>query len=153
MPILTGPQACRAILEHYRERIPALPELVDAASASEAVLAAAAAASTSQHSPPIIIALTASCMQSDRDLAVESGHVDFISKPLSLSLLGQKLHQWAKTVTATMAGFSAAIENTAAITAASPAVAAASSPVNTTPTTVQNTTPDDAIMSPLVGSN
>lgn len=72
MPLLTGPQACRQIMAHYASR----PELT----------------------PPVVIALTASCMESDKLEAKLSGHSDFLSKPLSLPTLKAKLLQWSKII-------------------------------------------------------
>ncbi len=80
MPIQCGPQACRDILQHYKE---------DTAACAQA--------------PPVIIALTASCMESDRQVAMDSGHSDFIAKPLNLAILTAKLAQWARHI-ATSAG-------------------------------------------------
>ena len=72
MPLLTGPQACKQIVAHFAER----PKLT----------------------PPVIIALTAACMESDKDEARQSGHADFLSKPLSLPTLKAKMQQWEKII-------------------------------------------------------
>ena len=72
MPLLTGPQACKQIVAHFAER----PKLT----------------------PPVIIALTAACMESDKLEAKLSGHSDFLSKPLSLPTLKAKLQHWAKII-------------------------------------------------------
>lgn len=109
MPLLTGPQACKIILAHY--------------------------ASRSELTPPVIIALTASCMESDKEEARQSGHADFLSKPLSLPTLKAKMQSWEKKISkrklekekqAAAANTQAA--TTAAAAAATPANGAAAPP-------------------------
>jgi CheY-like chemotaxis protein len=72
MPILTGPLACSQILKHYQARNAKAKEMLEAG--------ASAANGVSFLQPPIIIALTASCMEADKQHAVETGHSDFIAK-------------------------------------------------------------------------
>jgi CheY-like chemotaxis protein len=78
MPLLTGPQACKQILQHYDEWQQQQPGVAPRA--------------------PTIIALTASCMENDKEEAFRTGHADFLAKPLSLPLLKQKLHHWARVI-------------------------------------------------------
>jgi len=98
LPVMTGPQACRAILEHY------------ATTSRETAVAAVTATGLGATPPrpslpaPVIVAVTASCMASDRDAAREAGHADFLSKPLSLALLREKLHHWAREIHARRGG-------------------------------------------------
>lgn len=86
MPVLSGPQACRIICAYYSK-------IAQAVNAMEP--AARAISLASAPTAPIIIALTASCMESDREHALATGHNDFLSKPLSLPVLRQKLQHWA----------------------------------------------------------
>jgi CheY-like chemotaxis protein len=97
MPVMTGPQACQAILAHYDALA------AEYAATVAAAMAAAQRSSSSQAgtppppppSAPVIIALSASCMESDREAARVAGHADFLPKPLSMPMLRAKLRQWA----------------------------------------------------------
>jgi CheY-like chemotaxis protein len=97
MPVMTGPQACQAILAHYD----ALAAEYAATVATTAQSSAASQASSPAPPPPpppsapVIIALSASCMESDREAARAAGHADFLPKPLSMPMLRAKLRQWA----------------------------------------------------------
>ena len=86
MPVLSGPQACRIICAYYSKIAKAVNDMDPTARAAN--LASAPTA-------PVILALTASCMESDREHALATGHNDFLSKPLSLPVLRQKLQHWA----------------------------------------------------------
>ena len=98
MPILTGPQACKIILAHYRTLEETHQAQMAAAAASASSASASVSASTVLPAAPIIIALTASCMEQDKQEATRMGHADFLAKPLSLPLLKTKLHHWAKWI-------------------------------------------------------
>ena len=96
MPLLTGPQACKIILAHYEEINAKAQQEAAAAAAKEATEGAASTAPLKLIvTPPVIIALTASCMSEDRTHAAVAGHSDFLAKPLSLPILKQKLQHWA----------------------------------------------------------
>jgi CheY-like chemotaxis protein len=114
---MTGPQACRVILAHYqqlRQQPPQQPhpspftlsELlhdlpsVSVASATSVSASAPSSSSSSVVIPPVIIALTASCMESDREASRAAGHADFIAKPLSLATLRQRITHWAQVIAA-----------------------------------------------------
>ncbi len=43
----------------------------------------------------MIIAMTANAMQGDRDICIQSGMNDYISKPVQLNLLLSMLEKWA----------------------------------------------------------
>jgi CheY-like chemotaxis protein len=47
---------------------------------------------------PVIIAMTASSLDSDRKSCLCSGMLDHISKPISLHKLHEKIEQWSKTI-------------------------------------------------------
>jgi CheY-like chemotaxis protein len=47
---------------------------------------------------PIIIAMTANAMESDRDDCIEAGMDDYISKPIKLETVVDMLAKWASTI-------------------------------------------------------
>jgi CheY-like chemotaxis protein len=58
---------------------------------------------------PIIIAMTANAMQGDREVCMEAGMDDYISKPVKLEILVERLQLWASKPAST--GTGARVEN------------------------------------------
>lgn len=67
MPILDGYEATQRLRQH--------PDMI--------------------HRQPIVIALTASAMSSDRERCIEVGMDDYVSKPVELNALGKVLQRWS----------------------------------------------------------
>ncbi|MBE9143402.1 response regulator [Planktothrix mougeotii] len=67
MPIIDGYEATQRLRQH--------PDLI--------------------HRQPIVIALTASAMSSDRERCIEAGMDDYVSKPVELNALGKILQRWS----------------------------------------------------------
>jgi CheY-like chemotaxis protein len=47
---------------------------------------------------PIIIAMTANAMQGDREMCIQAGMDDYISKPVELDALVQMLEKWSAKI-------------------------------------------------------
>ncbi|KAI9319232.1 hypothetical protein BX666DRAFT_2025548 [Dichotomocladium elegans] len=99
LPIMSGIEATKAIRAIEREqRIGVLPA-AHAAVVSDTVPAVEDIGSTGAttplfRSPVIIVALTASSLESDRHAALAAGCNDFLTKPLSLEWLEKKIVEW-----------------------------------------------------------
>lgn len=115
MPVKDGLAASREILAHY-----------------DALGAAAAASGRVAQPPPVIIAMTASAMESDRRQCQQAGMQDFLPKPVNVLTLRQKIEVWAEKVKAT---------RLATPVVATPAAAAGALPVTGTPVPVGGLSP------------
>ena len=82
----------------------------------------------SRQPAPVIIAMTASAMESDRRQCQQAGMQDFLPKPVNVLTLRQKIEVWAEKVKA-------------ARVAATPASSAAALPVTGTPVPVGGLSP------------
>lgn len=102
MPVMDGIQATREIrrIEKADGKPDApstpRPDPQHARTPSEQPAAKApAGAPTPYNSSAIILALTASSLQSDRTAALSAGCNDFLTKPISLHWLDSKIVEWA----------------------------------------------------------
>lgn len=78
LPVMDGIQATKAIRDiEKEEKIGVLPST-----------------SMEFQSPVIIVALTASSLESDRQAALAAGCNDFLTKPVSLEWLEKKIMEW-----------------------------------------------------------
>ncbi|KAI9275372.1 hypothetical protein BY458DRAFT_146691 [Sporodiniella umbellata] len=78
LPVMDGIQATKTIRElEKEEKIGVLPS-----------------SQTDFQSPVIIVALTASSLESDRQAALAAGCNDFLTKPVSLEWLDKKITEW-----------------------------------------------------------
>lgn len=89
MPVMDGIEATREI--RRLEKVAAGPP---APSPAAEVPEGQAAPTTPFHSSVIIVALTASSLQSDRVKALAAGCNDFLTKPVSLPWLDKKIIEW-----------------------------------------------------------
>ncbi|KAI8138859.1 hypothetical protein BJV82DRAFT_629037 [Fennellomyces sp. T-0311] len=105
LPVMDGIEATKTIRAIEKEqKIGVLPTSTPTPSGStttETELAAVAAAVTQEEPPPstfrspvIIVALTASSLESDRHAALAAGCNDFLTKPVSLEWLEKKIIEW-----------------------------------------------------------
>jgi len=100
----------------------------DGLAASREILAHYAGMGSGGHPPPVIIAMTASAMESDRRQCQQAGMQDFLPKPVNVLTLRQKIEVWAEKVKA-------------ARVAATPSGSAAALPVTGTPVPVGGLSP------------
>ena len=91
MPVMDGISATKEIRRLERLNLPSTPS-------QEAQKTPSDAASSGVHTPysssVIIVALTASSLQSDRVNALAAGCNDFLTKPVSLKWLNSKIIEW-----------------------------------------------------------
>jgi len=97
MPIKCGCVASKEILAHYAQAqsdsSPACTLDSDSPRDTEH-------ASGSVSSLPVIIAMTASAMDSDRRECKQAGMRDFVAKPITLRIMEAKIEQWADKINA-----------------------------------------------------
>ena len=101
MPVMDGIAATKEIRHLERQNAAAgYPTTPSASSESshprtpETPFTAATASASPHRSPVIIVALTASSLQSDRVAALAAGCNDFLTKPVSLDWLNSKIIEW-----------------------------------------------------------
>ncbi|KAI9596385.1 hypothetical protein BDF19DRAFT_421910 [Syncephalis fuscata] len=91
LPVLDGIEATKEIRRFEKERKAAAlppPDSPGEVSVEQRRLA------TQMHTPVIIVALTASALQADRNTALAAGCNDFLTKPVSLPWLEKKITEW-----------------------------------------------------------
>ena len=99
MPVMDGIQATKEIRRIEKSNgvggFPTTPQSEGQQTPSEASTSDSRSASTpSYRSSVIIVALTASSLQSDRVAALAAGCNDFLTKPVSLHWLNNKIIEW-----------------------------------------------------------
>ena len=99
MPVMDGIQATKEIRRIEKSNgvggFPSTPQSEGQQTPSEASTSDSRSASTpSYRSSVIIVALTASSLQSDRVAALAAGCNDFLTKPVSLHWLNNKIIEW-----------------------------------------------------------
>ncbi|EMD40602.1 response regulator receiver [Gelatoporia subvermispora B] len=99
MPVMDGIQATKEIRRMEKNNgavgFPSTPQSEGQSTPSEASASGTSAGvSTPYRSSVIIVALTASSLQSDRVAALAAGCNDFLTKPVSLQWLNSKIIEW-----------------------------------------------------------
>ncbi len=99
MPVMDGIQATKEIRRFEKNNgvggFPSTPQSEGQQTPSEASTSDTRSSSTpSYRSSVIIVALTASSLQSDRVAALAAGCNDFLTKPVSLHWLNNKIIEW-----------------------------------------------------------
>lgn len=112
LPVKDGIEATREI--RALERARATGTVYEGTPTSEISNPMTSPISSPYELPVIIFALTASNLQSDRVTALAAGCNDFLTKPVSLQWLNQKLVEWGSM--AYLSGFSHKRRNTSAST-------------------------------------
>ncbi|RKP24934.1 CheY-like superfamily, partial [Syncephalis pseudoplumigaleata] len=92
LPVLDGIEATKEIRRFEKERKAAA--LPPPGTSGGEVSAEQRRLATQLHTPVIIVALTASALQADRNTALAAGCNDFLTKPVSLPWLEKKITEW-----------------------------------------------------------
>ena len=97
MPVMDGIQATKEIRRIEKQNaggFPSTPQSEGQRTPSEASTDSRSASTPHYRSSVIIVALTASSLQADRVAALAAGCNDFLTKPVSLEWLNNKIIEW-----------------------------------------------------------
>lgn len=97
MPVMDGIQATKEIRRLEKQNaggFPSTPQSEGQRTPSEASTDSRSASTPQYRSSVIIVALTASSLQADRVAALAAGCNDFLTKPVSLEWLNNKIIEW-----------------------------------------------------------
>lgn len=97
MPVMDGIQATKEIRRIEKQNaggFPSTPQSEGQRTPSEASTDSRSASTPQYRSSVIIVALTASSLQADRVAALAAGCNDFLTKPVSLEWLNNKIIEW-----------------------------------------------------------